>query len=332
MAQAPDTPQGERRSVLITGAAGYVGSLVSDTLAGDPRSLSTIVAADVRPVASEQRHGNVHYETLDITDRAALSALLQRHAIDTVVHLAAIVTPRPGDTRELQYAVDVGGTENVLAAAVDAGVKKLVYTSSGAAYGYHADNPPLLREDDALRGNRAFAYAWHKRLVEELLARYRHNHPELEQLCFRVSTVLGPSVHNQITAMFERPVVGLREADTPFCFVWDQDVVAAICHGVHGAQTGTFNLTGDGVVTLREVAHAMKRRFLALPAKALERGLELLSLTGKSPYGPEQVAFLRHRPVLANDALKQAGFGSLPRKTSREVFDLYRQSREVAHP
>jgi UDP-glucose 4-epimerase len=76
----------------------------------------------------------------------------------------------------------------------------------------------------------------------------------------------------------------------------------------------------------------MKRRFLALPAKALERGLELLSLTGKSPYGPEQVAFLRHRPVLANDALKQAGFGSLPRKTSREVFDLYRQSREVAHP
>ena len=320
-------------SVLVTGAAGYVGRLVVEALArvraepGSSPPLEKIVATDLRPLPRSALRDGVVFERLDITDRDRLRALLETHAVDVVVHLAAVVTPRPGDSREMQYAVDVEGTENVLSACVEAGVKKLVYTSSGAAYGYHADNPPLLREDDPLRGNEVFAYAWHKRLVEERLAVYRADHPELEQLVFRVSTVLGPTVHNQITAMFERPVVlGLRESDTPFCFVWDRDVVDAICGGVLGDATGTFNLTGHGVMTLREIAAGMGRRYVALPARVVEKGLALLERAELAPYGPEQVAFLRHRPVLDNDKLVHE-LGFVPQKTTREVFELYRSSR-----
>jgi len=318
---------GTRTSVLITGAAGYVGRLLTESLAREPGSLRTIVATDLRAVGARERLDGVVYERLDITDRERLRELLEAHAVDTVVHLAAVVTPRPGDSREMQYAVDVEGTENVLAACVEAGVDKLVYTSSGAAYGYHPDNPPLLREDDPLRGNQTFAYAWHKRLVEERLAHYREEHPELEQLVFRVSTVLGPSVHNQITAIFERPVVlGLREADTPFCFIWDRDVVEYLRLGVLGDAVGTYNLTGHGVMTLREIAAAMGRRYVALPARAVEMGLALLSRAELAPYGPEQVAFLKYRPVLDNAKLSRE-LGFEPRKTSREVFELYRSSR-----
>lgn len=317
----------ERTSVLVTGASGYVGRLTIRALAEDPRALETIVATDLRPVPARDRRDGVVYAELDITDRARLVALLREHAVDTVVHLAAVVTPRPGDTRAMQHAVDVEGTENVLSACVEVGVKKLVYTSSGAAYGYHPDQPPMLREDDALRGNEVFAYAWHKRLVEERLAHYREAHPELEQLVFRVSTILGPSVHNQITAMFERPVVlGLRESDTPFCFVADADVVECLCRGVHEEGAGTYNLTGDGVMTLREIAKGMGRPFVALPAKVVEKGLALLERRGVAPYGPEQVMFLRHRPVLDNAKLGR-DFGYRPRRTTRQVFEDYRASR-----
>ena len=316
-----------RTSVLITGASGYVGRLVTEALAADPRALRTIVATDVRVVAKRDRAANVTYQRLDITDGESLRALLEEYAIDTVVHLAAIVTPRPGDTRETQYAVDVEGTENVLTACVAAGVQKLVYTSSGAAYGYHAENPPMLREEDELRGNEEFAYAWHKRLVEERLAHYAEQHPELEQLVFRVSTVLGPSVKNQITAIFERPfVLGLREADTPFCFLWDADLVDCLCRGVHGEWRGTFNLTGDGVMTLREIAVGMGRRYVALPVRMVRKGLELLGRAELTEYGPEQVAFLMYRPVLDNSKLRRE-LGYRPQKTSREVFALYRASR-----
>jgi UDP-glucose 4-epimerase len=79
------------------------------------------------------------------------------------------------------------------------------FVVSGAAYGYHADNPEWLTEADPVRGNQSFAYSWHKRLVEEMLAEYRASQPQLEQIVFRIGTILGATVHNQITDLFEKP-------------------------------------------------------------------------------------------------------------------------------
>jgi UDP-glucose 4-epimerase len=322
-----DTTNPPRR-VLITGAEGYIGRLLTEALAADRGDLEAIVATDLR--APEAPVPGVIHAPLDITRAADVRALLSKHRPDTVVHLAAVVTPRPDQGRDRQRRVDVDGTRHLLDACVACGVKQLVYTSSGAAYGYHADNAPLLTEDAPLRGNEAFAYAAHKREVEQMLADARRDHPALKQLVFRVSTILGERVHNQITAMFERPVVlGLKGVDTPFCFVWDQDVVACLALGVRQPEkTGIYNLTGHGVMTLREIAAGMHRPFLALPEGWVRRGLEVLSKRGLSPYGPEQVMFLAHRPVLSNEALVR-DFGYRPQKTSREVFDAYRHQRAL---
>jgi len=310
-------------AVLVTGAAGYIGGLTTRELSrqGSVR----VIATDIREVPASERVEGVEYLQLDITD-VGLADVLREHEVGTVVHLAALVNPPPGDTRDLQHRVDVLGTRAVLEAAVQAGVGKLIYTSSGAAYGYSAENGPLLTEADALRADRSFAYAWHKRQVEEDLARYRQEHPELKQLVFRVSTVLGPTVHNQITAMFERPVVvGLSGVATPFCIVSDEDVVRCLVNGVLREDVGVYNLTGDGVLTLREIATLMGRRYLALPERVLKTALRHLSKHELVRYGPEQTQFLAHRPVLDNRRLK-ADLGYRPR-TSREAFERYRASR-----
>ncbi len=312
-------------SVLVTGAAGYLGRLVVRALAHDRRGIETLVAADVRPPGAGDRLDGVEYVTADIRDPATVE-LLAEHRIDTVVHLAAIMNADGATPPELAYQVDVVGTEKLLAGCVEHGVGKLIVTSSGAAYGYHPDNPALIDEEWPIRGNQEFSYSHHKRLVEELLAEYRSSHPELAQLVFRPGTVLGRSVKNQITALFEKPVVlGLKGVATPFVFIWDQDVVACLVAGVHGDQTGIYNLAGDGVMTLREIALALHKPYLPLPIPALTRGLGLLRRFGLTRYGPEQVDFLRYRPVLSNQRLKSE-FGYTPRRTSREVFDLYRES------
>ena len=111
-----------RTSVLITGASGYVGRLVTEALAADPRTLSTIVATDVRVVAKRNRLPGVTYERLDITDAERLGALLEAHHVDTVVHLAAVVTPRPGDTLQLQYEVVGPGDSYVYPTVVASGI------------------------------------------------------------------------------------------------------------------------------------------------------------------------------------------------------------------
>ena len=58
-----------------------------------------------------------------------------------VVHLASIVTPGKDSTREQEYAVDVDGSRHVFDACLAHGVRRVVVSSSGAAYGYHAGQP-----------------------------------------------------------------------------------------------------------------------------------------------------------------------------------------------
>jgi UDP-glucose 4-epimerase len=256
-----------------------------------------------------------------------MSDILRRFFIDTVVHLATIVTPGRKPNREFEYSVDVLGTENVLKACLEAGVKKLIITSSGAAYGYFPDNPEWLDENDALRGNIEFAYSHHKRLVEEMLACFRREHPELKQLVLRPGTVLGATTDNQITALFEKSfIMGLMGAASPFVFIWDQDVVGCILKGIFDDATGIYNLSGDGTLTMKEIAGLLGKPYVALPVSLVRSVLWVLKKLGLTQYGPEQVNFLRYRPVLSNRRLKQE-FGYVPKKTTREAFEYYMAKR-----
>ena len=197
-------------------------------------------------------------------------------------------------------------------------------TTSGAAYGYHADNPKLLVESDPVRGHEDFAYASHKRQVEDMLVEFRDNNPDTAVLVLRPGTILGQHTANQITALFEKPaIIALEESATPFTFVWDEDVCAAIVHGMQERIDGTFNLAGDGVLTIREIAGLLGKPCLSLPANFVAKTLELLEEQGATRYGPEQVDFLRYRPVMSTDSYRAAFAGLRRALSSREVFELY---------
>lgn len=321
------TADGDFRRVLVTGAAGYLGRQLVTALAAEPGGVETIVASDLRPRPPQETPAGVIADALDVRDAAAVRASFRRHRPDAVVHLAAIVTPGRGSNRELEWQVDVGGTKNVLEACLESGVRKLVYTSSGAAYGYHADNPAWIDESQPLRGNREFAYSDHKRQVEEMLADWRAKHPELLQLVLRPGTILGATTRNQITDLFDgRIVLGVGGSASPFVFIWDQDVVGAILLGVRRGGTGCYNLAGDGALTVREIAKRLGKPCVEIPPALLAAGLWALSKLRLTQYGPEQVGFLRYRPVLANRRLVQE-FGYRPQKTSLETFEYFAASR-----
>ena len=315
------------RPVLVTGAGGYLGRQFVPALV--EAGVTRVVALDVRELPEADRVPGVTYRVGDVRD-AAIVDVLREHAVECVVHLAAIVTPPKGSTRELEHSIDVLGTRNVLQACIDAGVQQLVVSSSGAAYGYHADNPVPLVESDALRGNPEFAYSDHKRQVEEMLAVARTDHPELRQLIFRPGAILGDTTSNQITNLFEqRFVLGIAGTDAPFTFVWDRDVVACLVQGVVRNAEGIYNLAGDGMTTMPEIARRLGKRFVPVPAWVIRGALTVAKPLKLSRYGPEQVDFLRYRPVLSNEKLKRE-FGYTPQLTSDEVFDRYATARSGA--
>lgn len=304
--------------MLVTGGAGFLGSNVAGALAsrGD---VELVVAGDVRePVALAN---GVRFAHCDVTAAAGLAPLMLEHGIDTVVHLAAIVNP--GRDVALEYRVDVEGSANVLAACVEAGVSRIVVSSSGAAYGYHADSAAWIDESAPVRGNDEFPYSRHKRLVEKMLASYRVSNPELSQVVFRIGTILGPTVQNQITALWDGGrVLRVAGSDSPFVFVWVDDVAQVMVRAALGGPAGIYNVAGDGALTVPDIAARIGKPLLTLPAWVLAAALWAGRVLRLTEHGPEKVRFLRYRPVLANDRLKR-DFGFIPSRTSSEAFEEY---------
>lgn len=312
--------------VLITGAAGFIGQQLLNELA-QQQPKWTLIAADIRPQTKQGLKANVEPVLLDISQHEQVLECVAAWKPDAIVHLASVVTPPRGMSDAQLHAIDVGGTRSVVEAALANKVQQLIVTSSGAAYGYYPENAEWIDENDPLRGHELFAYAKHKREVEVLLATTRRKHPQLKQLVLRPGTILGTRVNNQITDMFKkRSVLGIKGADSRFVFIWDQDVVAIIRQGLESGAQGIFNLAGDGALSLEEIAGILGKPYRPLPAGLISGALRLLKPLGLSQYGPEQIDFLRYRPVLNNRRLKEE-FGYQPRYTTREAFMAFLQAR-----
>ncbi|WP_122073487.1 SDR family oxidoreductase [Pseudophaeobacter sp. EL27] len=306
--------------VLITGAAGDVGSALLRELAQGEDSPYEVVATDIRPPADLPQ--GIRFEVLDVRGEGP-DQLIGRERPDVVIHLASIVSPT---TRDFAHQVDVIGSRNVLAACRTHEVKRLVVTSSGAAYGYHPDNSVPLVESDPIRGNPEFAYSDHKRQVEEMLAQARSEAPDLEQVVLRVGTVLGAGLENQITALFHKPrLLALMGCESPFVFIWTRDLARILKRAIQVGPAGIYNVAGDGALGVSDLSKALNKPVLRLPIWLLKLALAVAHPLKLSRYGPSQVRFLQYRPVLDNSALK-ARFGYVPDLTSAEVFALWKKA------
>ena len=298
--------------ILITGAGGYLGRKLAERLSRD----RSVVGLDLR--IPEQPPCRML--AMDIRD-SGLAALLRTEGITHLVHLASVLESSGDEERD--YDIDVNGTRNVVSACLAAGVKHLTVTSSGAVYGYHPDNPAWLHEDAPLRANPDFPYGRHKQYIEEDLRAVREQHSELRQLVLRPGTVLGKDTRNQITNLFEkRFVLGIRGSDSPFVFLWDEDLARIIEEGIRDSRSGIYNLAGDGSVPIRDIAAILEKPLVRVPAWLLRGALGLGHALGVSRYRASQVNFLRYRPVLDNRRLREE-FGYQPELNSRETFELF---------
>ncbi|MCT8334071.1 NAD-dependent epimerase/dehydratase family protein [Leptospira sp. 85282-16] len=316
--------------VLITGGAGYIGtSLIQHISKSYPNW--KIFSTDIKPFNGLENFSNVEFQILDITKKEEVISLIQKWKPNSIVHLASILNPPPGMSEEIQHKIDVEGTRNVLDGAVLSQTEQVIITSSGAAYGYHKDNKDWIEETDPIRGHSAFVYSRHKKEVEELLVSYRNQHPELKQLILRPGTILGATVNNLITDMFRKPfVMGVFGHLSPFVFIWDEDVIQIIIKGILEKKEGQFNLAGDGAMTLKEISSMIKKPYLPIPAFLLQSVLFILRMFRLTQYGPDQIDFLRYRPVLSNKKLKTE-FGYTPNFTSKETFIQYLQAKGVPY-
>jgi UDP-glucose 4-epimerase len=305
--------------ILITGAAGCLGRHLVNTLVA--KSTFEIYATDIKETPFNSFE-NLHYKSFDLRSHS-FDRWLDEIQPDKIVHLASILQISSRITREDAYEIDVVATEKIMKKSITLGVKKIIVTTSGAVYGYYPENKNVITEDREPRGNQDYFYSAHKAEVESLMARYRQSNPELKQVVFRPGAVLGTDFDGPVVNLFQQKViVGLLGYPGPFNFIWSQDIVEYIIEALTTEITGQYNIAGDGTLSMKDIATRLNKPYLPLPPWLIQGALAIAKPLGLSQYGPEQVKFIKYRPVLANDKIKKI-FTHQPMFTSKQALDAF---------
>jgi UDP-glucose 4-epimerase len=303
---------------LITGGSGYIGSRLVSSLS-EREDVERILICDLRPPAVHRP--KVAYRAMDVTDAAAVSAVVGEERPDVVVHLAFVLNPIHDEAR--MYEIDVGGTHNVLSACSSAGVGQVLVTSSSTAYGAFPDNPVPLTEEHPVRGVAKFEYARDKAESDRLCQLWALRHPDRVMTIVRPCIVFGPSVDNYLVRLWTKQPfqADLGLPDPGIQFVHEDDVVSAVVALLDGRHSGAFNVAGDGVLPVEECASMIGLPRRRVPLRAYRRLAALLWRLRLSEAPPGSLDFALYPWIVSAQKLKETA-GWEPRHSSRETFEI----------
>lgn len=258
-------------TALITGASGAIGSMVINEFA------ENVVAFDVHKNRMLHDRDDVPFTVGDVTDLGAVIRALDEYAVDSVIHLAALLPTRCEADPVAAMKVNVGGTQTLLEAARIKGLRRVVLASSKAVYapfeGLHA-HPNYEPVPEGHPRMPASMYGVTKAVVEDLAAQYRALFG-IPVVCFRLSFTYGPGKlqrHAGPTALLSS-LVECARAGTP-CriarggdqgddFVYNGDVAKALRLLADAEEIGfdVVNIGSGQVTVMRVFIDALKRRF-----------------------------------------------------------------------
>jgi len=306
---------------LITGVAGFIGSSIARALLdrGDQvRGVDNLSTGNLVNVA--EIRDRIDFREADITDLDAMHQACA--AVDFIFHEAAIpsVPKSVLDPLGSNHA-NIDGTVNVLVAARDAKVKRVVYAASSSAYG----DTPTLPKHEQMRPDPISPYAVAKLASEHYMVSFCRCYG-LETVCLRYFNIFGPrqdpsSPYSGVLAKFitqmlrgEQPTIfGDGEQSRDFTYI-DNAVSANLlaCAAPASQVAGqVFNVATGRQVTLNETFHLLQK---------------LTSYSGRAAYGPERGGDIKHS--FADISKAEAGFGYQPavdfEEGLRRTVDWYR--------
>jgi nucleoside-diphosphate-sugar epimerase len=305
-------------TVAVTGPTGGLGPAVVGALERS-RDVGRILGMARRPFDPLARGWKkVSYRRGDVLDRRRVAELVEE--ADVVVHLAFMIMGGAKESRR----VNLDGSRNVFAAAASAGVTRLVYASSVAAYGFHGDNPQPLTEDVPARGTAEHYYSAQKAEVEELLADTLHD-SSIAAYVFRPCIVGGPDApllidslpYTQISERLPGPVLSLLDGvpilkpvlpdpGVPFQLVHHDDVASAMRAAVLGrGKPGIYNLAGPGQLTVKALADELGWYSIPVPELAVDAVAETVGRLGFLPAQAQWIAAFREPVIMSTSKARR---------------------------
>jgi nucleoside-diphosphate-sugar epimerase len=322
----------QRLTVAVTGPTGDIGRSLLRALERSSE-VGSVLAMARRPFdPAEAGLRKTTYRQGDVLDRASVDALVE--GADVVVHLAFLIM----GNREETQKVNLEGSRNVFEAAVAAKAKRLVYASSVAAYGFHADNPPLLTEEVPPRGTERHYYSAQKAELEGVLSDVLRD-GSTEAYVFRPCIVAGPDAllllenipYIQMSSSMPGPVLRalellpvlkpvLPDPGVEFQLVHHDDVALAFRAAILGrGEPGVYNLAGDGTLTMSDLAEALGWYSVPVPEFALDATAEVVA---RLPFVPAEAQWVEsfRVPVLMDTSKARRALRWRPQHDALETL------------
>ncbi len=302
------------QKIAVTGCSSRFAKVLLPLLDNDP-NIEQIIGIDLVPPTAT--YSKLVFQKQDIRDPAIKETLV---GCDTLIHLAFIVG-RPYSIPLAEAAsINLGGTWNTCRVAAEAGVRKLVVSSSVAAYSTLPDNPDPVMEDTPLRGLYTdFYYNQHKHANEIWLDWLQLTFPQLIISRLRPCIVMGPN--QSAAASYIQP--NKTHFTTPegrkICLqlVHEDDLASAFYAMVQHDLPGAYNVVGDDPVSMPEIAAAAGFQVVEIPGEMLIQAVKSSWESGVTAFGPEWLG--EGTLICSNAKLKATGTWT-PRHSTTEAF------------
>jgi UDP-glucuronate 4-epimerase len=254
--------------ILITGAAGFIGSHLTDRLLATGFN---VVAVDnlcdfydpqikKQNLAGAWKHPHFQWVEADIRDKQAIEQLFEQYQPKNIVHLAAMAGVRPSMANPSLYAqVNVEATGNLLEAAAKQSrpVEHFVFASSSSVYGQ--ENPRPFREDMPI--DRPFSPYAATKVAGEMLCKAYYLARDLPITCLRLFTVYGPRQRPDLAISQFLRKVGTDQTIEMFGdgsssrdYTYVNDIVDGLVAAIERPDGfSVYNLGGDRAVLLGDL-------------------------------------------------------------------------------
>lgn len=304
--------------ILITGVAGYWGGRLAERLAltSQPADAPVLLGLDSEPPAKPL--AGLDFIQADVRN-PLLVDLLRSERIDTLVHLALRENYR---SSERAFDLNVIGTMKVLAAAAEAGVRKVILRSSTMVYGALPTNPAFLAEDQPLNGGKAGGLAGNLVEIEAFVNGFRRQSPNMLISLLRFANPIGPGVDAPLVRLLRmNPPLILLGFDPLLQVIHEDDLVGALAHAVQNDRPGIFNIAAEKALPLGKILGLAGRLPLPVIHPFAYWGRELLRLSGRRPQSvfPIEPDYLRYSWVADLERMRTV-FGFTPTYTAEEAL------------
>jgi len=255
------------RVVLVTGVSRDLGRDFARAAAERP-DVDRVIGVAVEPPRGDL--GAVSFVRADIRT-PVIAKVIAREAVDTVVHMSVIATPGARGMRTSMKELNVIGTMQLLAACQKAeSVRTVVVKSSTVAYGASSRDPAMFTEQMEPRRAPRGGFAKDVSEVEGYCRGLARRRPDIELTVLRCANVIGPDVRSPIADLLRLPVIPtVLGFDPRLQFLHADDLLGVLAHAMVAGRPGTYNVAGDGLLTLSQIVRRLQRPTLPLPGPAL---------------------------------------------------------------